>query len=79
MANTRVTINEETEVEITLKVKFERVSFYGEMSKEELDRHVLVAKTNIKEQILLMVEDGFVSQQLSPGVYFDYEIENAKQ
>ena len=74
MANTRVTINEETEVEITLKVKFDQVSFYGEMSKEELDKHVSVAKNNIKQQILHMVEDEFVSQQLSPGVYFNYEI-----
>lgn len=79
MANTNVEINEETEVTLTLSVKFHKASYSGEKSKEELDRAVLEAKINMKEQILHMVEDGYSNQQLSPGVYFSYEIENIEQ
>lgn len=76
MANTRVTIKDEIEINLTLKVKFDQASFYGDMTKAELDKQLEVAKNNMKEQILSMVEDEYCQQQLSPGVYYDYKIEN---
>lgn len=78
MSNIHKTINEEIEVTLKLKVKFTAVSYYDQLSQEQLNERIELAKAEIKKELLNMVEDEFYQQELSNMVLFDYEVTSAE-
>lgn len=80
MADTHTPVNEEVEVNLTLKVKITKAHYYGKRTAEELAEEIAEAKKNMKARILEMVEDEYFHQEeLCPGkkgyVNLDYEVE----
>ena len=56
MADTHISLNDEVEVTIKVKVKFTQVSYYGERTGDQIHYELESAKEEIAEHLLQKIE-----------------------
>lgn len=82
MADTHISINEEIEITLKLKVKITHASFYKERTPEQLKHEIESAKKNMEETLYNVIENddyhGEIGESKWGYVNFRYEVEKSE-
>lgn len=83
MADTHVSVNEEIEITLKLKVKITHASFYQERTEEQLRHEIDCAKKNLEETLYNQITNddyfGEIGESKWGYVNFKYEVEKRNQ